>query len=168
MSMTDGHIFFDRNLFDKGQRPAINHALSVTRVGRQTQTSLRWSVNRELSSFFTLYTRTENFIHFGAEVSEGIRSTLDLGAKVLAFFNQPPGSIYSIELQILFICILWSGKWGSKKIDAIDTSVRAVVTNYENTEQFRTDFVNLVNTSPTLNALLGNFLKQYTKFEQYI
>ncbi|MFC1621848.1 F0F1 ATP synthase subunit alpha [Patescibacteria group bacterium] len=42
MAITDGHIFFDKDYFEEGRRPAINHFLSVTRVGRQTQSRLRW------------------------------------------------------------------------------------------------------------------------------
>src|SRR3989344_6195922 len=64
MSMTDGHIYFDNNLFTEGRRPAVNPFLSVTRVGRQTQTELERTISRELISFLTLREKIENFAHF--------------------------------------------------------------------------------------------------------
>ena len=55
MSMTDGHLYFDSDMFTKGQRPAINPFLSVTRVGRQTQTPVQRQINREVLNFLTLF-----------------------------------------------------------------------------------------------------------------
>jgi F-type H+/Na+-transporting ATPase subunit alpha len=168
MSMTDGHIFFDQELFNSGRRPAVNYFYSVTRVGRQTQDPLRWSINRELNSFFALYRRTENFIHFGAELNQGIKSTLDLGSRVIAFFNQKPEVSLDINLQMIFICILWSGIWNSKPEEEIDSAVSKVMSYYKNDENFRNSMLQLVKVSTDLNNLLGNFMKDLHKVERYI
>ena len=87
MSMTDGHLYFDKDLFYLGRRPAINPFLSVTRVGRQTQTNLRREINREIISFLNLYEKMQSYIHFGAELNENIKSTLSTGAKIIQFFQ---------------------------------------------------------------------------------
>ena len=58
--MTDGHIFFDIDLYNQGVRPAINYFLSVTRVGRQTQTAIRYKINRELTAILSLYEKTKS------------------------------------------------------------------------------------------------------------
>ena len=54
MSITDGHLFFDSNVFAEGRRPAVNIPLSVTRVGKQTQDKISKDINRELSSLFAV------------------------------------------------------------------------------------------------------------------
>src|SRR3989338_6425039 len=85
MSMTDGHIFFDIDLYSQGKRPAVNPFLSVTRVGHQTQTPLQRDVSRELSSFLVSYERMKQFMHFGAEVGEAAKNVLNLGEQVDVF-----------------------------------------------------------------------------------
>ena len=55
MGMTDGHIFLDSNIYFQGRRPAVNLSLSVTRVGRQTQSALLRDINHELTAFLTTY-----------------------------------------------------------------------------------------------------------------
>ena len=75
---TDGHIFFDSNVFAEGRRPAINIPLSVTRVGKQTQDHISKDINRELSSMFAVYERVENLSHFGSEMTDSVKSIFSM------------------------------------------------------------------------------------------
>ena len=108
MGITDGHIFFDTNVYNKGRRPAIDVSLSVTRVGRQTQSLLKREINRELTAFISLYERMENFSHFGAELSEKIKSILRTGQKIYYFFNQHFSVIIPEELQLIVFGLIWT------------------------------------------------------------
>lgn len=168
MSMTDGHIFFDKDLFYSGQRPAVNYYISVTRVGRQTQSKLRWSINRELTTFLTLYKRTENFVHFGAELSEGIRSTLAMGSKLFHFFTQLTNITLDINLQILFFIILWSGHWNSKTDDELTSAIQAIVQKYSTDPAFKTTVDTLINHQEDVNSLLSKFMKSLPELERYL
>ena len=107
MSMTDGHIFFDSNVYYEGRRPAINLPLSVTRVGRQTQTALLRNINREISSFLTLYDRVQNLSHFGAELSPSIKETIVTGESIYHFFSQEYTVLIPIQVQIVLFSLLW-------------------------------------------------------------
>lgn len=109
MSITDGHLFFDNNVYARGVRPAINTPLSVTRVGKQTQSKLMKDVNRELSSLFSVYEKIENLSHFGSEVSESVKSTLLLGEKIQYFFNQPEGLTFPQEVYLTLFSLVWLG-----------------------------------------------------------
>lgn len=109
MSITDGHIFFDNNVYAKGIRPAINTPLSVTRVGKQTQDKITKDMNRELSSLFSVYEKVENLSHFGSELSESVKNTLRLGEKVQYFFNQTEGQIFPREVYLPLFCLVWLG-----------------------------------------------------------
>lgn len=160
MSMTDGHLFFDKEYYYSGRRPAINNFVSVTRVGRQTQTPLRWAVNRELNSFFALYNRTKNFVHFGAELNEGIKSTLKLGDRIILFFNQTPDVIYELNLQIAVFCAIWSGTWNTKDDKEFLSTIKAARDKYHKDEKLRQIVDQLITEAADFNDLLGKFMKQ--------
>jgi F-type H+-transporting ATPase subunit alpha len=107
MSITDGHLFFDSNVFAQGRRPAINIPLSVTRVGKQTQDRISKDINRELNSLFAIYDRVENLSHFGSELNASVQSTFSMGEKVHQFFNQPAGVILPREIYLILFSLVW-------------------------------------------------------------
>lgn len=107
MSITDGHIFFDSNVFAEGRRPAVNIPLSVTRVGKQTQDHISKDINRELSSMFSVYERVENLSHFGSEMTDSVKSIFATGNKVYSFFNQDAGIIIPKEVSLILFSLIW-------------------------------------------------------------
>jgi F-type H+/Na+-transporting ATPase subunit alpha len=116
MSMTDGHVFFDGELFFKGRRPAINPFVSVTRVGHQTQTGLAREAGRVLLDLLSGYERTQSFLKFGAELGESSRQILTMGDRVLAFFDQSTTRIVPYNLQLVMLAMLISGMWNGKNL----------------------------------------------------
>ncbi|MDC0449025.1 F0F1 ATP synthase subunit alpha [bacterium] len=161
MSITDGHIYFDQDLFEKGRRPAVNYFLSVTRVGRQTQSRIHWGVNRELSSFLTLYDKTQQFIHFGAELNDGIRSTLATGDRIFELFNQPMGIIIPVNVQIFFFCLLWSGVLGDISVEKSNELLNKIIQKHNVSEEFQKYVRGYVEESKDFNMLLGKISSQY-------
>jgi len=156
MSMTDGHIFFDSSMFDQGKRPAVNTFLSVTRVGKQVQSMLHQSLHRELSGFLSLLRKHERFVHFGAELSEGIRASLETGKKVTAFFNQPPQRIYPLNVQYFLFTLIWGGLLGEKQTANLEFLARKLSDMYEKDSDFRQYVDKLIEDSPDFNVLLSN------------
>lgn len=155
MSITDGHVFFDKDLFVSGRRPAINYFLSVTRVGRQTQSKIRWGINHELNTFLSLYEKSQNFIHFGAELNEGLKSTLEIGEKILSFFDQPMGKTFSLNVQIIVFCLLWIGTFKDESSSKIRFVVERALALYQTEKGFKDDIDNLINGSADFNDLLS-------------
>lgn len=131
MSMTDGHIYFDNDLFFRGRRPAIDPFVSVTRVGRQTQTPLTRDAGRVLYELLNSYEKTQSFLKFGAELGESSRQILAMGDRVLAFFDQPQYTVVPGNVQIALLALLLSGVWDGKNtlkmVEAYikDTGVRS-------------------------------------------
>jgi F-type H+-transporting ATPase subunit alpha len=164
MSITDGHVYFDTELFEQGRRPSVNYFLSVTRVGRQTQSKLHWGVNRELSSFLTLLEKTKRYIHFGAEINEGIRSTLAMGDRIMTLFNQPMGKIFPINLQMFLFSLIWAGLLG----DISPTELTKVMDNslksYMLEDDFRQLVDKLIEENEDFNVLLGKISSQSKSF----
>jgi len=108
MGMTDGHIFFDSNVYKEGRRPAVNIPLSVTRVGKQIQTPAERSVNRELMSFLGLYEKTQALSHFGAELTDHVKVVLKNGEKIYKFFTQPQDMVVPPEVQMVTFAMIWN------------------------------------------------------------
>jgi F-type H+-transporting ATPase subunit alpha len=168
MSITDGHLFFDSDLFKSNRRPAINYFLSVTRVGRQTQDLLRWNINRELASFFVLYNKTERFIHFGSELNEGIRATLQMGDKLNRFFNQDLSQTFNIELEIFAFASIWSSQRGFEQLDTIPITMASLSLAYEKNSVLKEKVDQVVHSSKDLNTLLSNIRSSYSSLPDFV
>ena len=154
MSMTDGHIYFDSNLFSEGRRPAINPFLSVTRVGKQTQTSSKRSINRELLSFLTLFDKLRNFSHFGAELTESVRVTLDTGTRILGIFDQDPNIIIPSNVQTIFLTLIWIGSIKETDTKKLNLYRGKLVGLYNSNSAYREYIDKIVSSSKTFNDLI--------------
>ncbi|OGC51268.1 hypothetical protein A2709_02485 [candidate division WWE3 bacterium RIFCSPHIGHO2_01_FULL_43_9] len=156
MSITDGHIYFDKELFLQGRKPAVNYFLSVTRVGRQTQTKLKWSISRELGSFLTLLERTQSFVHFGAEINEGIKSTLTMGDRLTqGLFNQTSEEILPTNLQIVLFTLIWSQAFKDSDSKQLVVQRNKIIQSYKTDASYRTTVDKMVESCDELNKLLG-------------
>jgi F0F1-type ATP synthase alpha subunit len=150
MSITDGHLLFDNNIFAKGIRPAINTGLSVTRVGKQTQDKIMKDINREVAGLFSVYEKVENLSHFGSELSESVKNTLKLGKKVQDFFNQPEGITFPKEVYLVLFALVWLGIVNTEEeIEAARQKLSEANKNESNSALLK----NVINTD-SFNSLL--------------
>ncbi|HVA96347.1 MAG TPA: hypothetical protein VND99_01710 [Candidatus Acidoferrales bacterium] len=161
MSMTDGHIYFDVDMFTKGNRPAINPFVSVSRVGRQTQTPLRLTLSRELTSFLSLHRRLESFSHFSAEAGSGIKRTLAVAERIFAFFTQRATEVKNLDLQIVIFCLLWTDYW--QDIQKMEKDIETISQTYKNSMEAQSLVKSLVSNAQSLNELLLAVRKQQDK-----
>jgi len=155
MSMTDGHLYFDSDLFAKGRRPAINPFLSVTRVGRQTQSTLKRDINREILSFLTISEKMQNFSHFGAELSEASKVTLAVGEKVIKFLDQGPSTTMPINLQILLFSMLWENILQNRNIEPIGGDINKIIETYKTKPSVSKAIDEVITNAKTFNEMLG-------------
>ncbi len=155
MSMTDGHIYFDHNLFTQGRRPAVNPFLSVTRVGRQTQTNVKRNTSRELLAFLTLYEKMLAYSHFGAELTESAKVTIDTGKKILSLFDQDIRVTIPNSVQMILFCLIWGQIFTDAQIEKL-TDIKVQMTNYYNKDAKYREFVDkMIEEAKTLNELLN-------------
>lgn len=106
MGMTDGHILFDAEIYNKGSRPAINIPLSVTRVGRQTQNDLLRKITLEILSVLSQYEKIQNISHLGSELSDDSKHILEKGTAFQVMLHQEH-LIIPRDIQIIFFGIVW-------------------------------------------------------------
>jgi F0F1-type ATP synthase alpha subunit len=149
MSMTDGHIFFDQGTFAQGRRPAVNIPLSVTRVGRQAQSSLKRDINQKLTSFLSSFDQMQNLSHFGAELSGKVQNTLKTGEKLFSLFKQANHETLGEEAQLILFALIWSNILGEQDISKARETMGKISKDKKNVAYFKT-----VVTADTLDQLL--------------
>lgn len=154
MSMTDGHIYFDSNLFSEGRRPAVNPFISVTRVGKQTQSASKRSINRELLSFLTLYEKMRKFSHFGAEVTDSIKVTTETGNKLLIFFDQDPNAIIPSSVQVILLTLIWGGNIQDVNLKTLGQHRDKISEHYLNNLNYKKYIDDMINASSSFNDLI--------------
>lgn len=159
MSITDGHLFFDKAVFNEGRRPAINSYLSVTRVGYQAQTPLVRSVAREVSRFLSHYKRLRDFLHFGAEVGYSVQSALKQGEMLMALLHQRIVSI-PMAASLLLIGGIWSQAWSTLETDAVVAKYTAVIERYAKDEAFRSRVDALIVKANSLQQLVAGIKQE--------
>jgi F-type H+/Na+-transporting ATPase subunit alpha len=160
MAMTDGHLFFDIDLYNEGKRPAVNPFLSVTRVGRQVQTKLMKDVGREVTSFLVTYDKMKQFLHFGAEVGQAARNVLLLGGKVEAFLNQSNFSNMDINLNILILGGIWAGIWNEVESNNLKRSYEQIILNFNTNDVYHKQVTDFVSAQENFSTLITNLRRE--------
>ena len=103
ISITDGQIFLESDLFYSGVRPAINVGISVSRVGGNAQTKAMKKVAGRLKLDLAQYRELEAFAQFGSELDPATQRTLARGERMVATLNQPQYQPWAFEEQVVAI-----------------------------------------------------------------
>ena len=103
ISITDGQIFLESDLFFSGVRPAINVGISVSRVGGNAQTKAMKKVAGRLRLDLAQYRELEAFAQFGSELDAQTQRTLARGERMVATLNQPQYAPWPLEEQVVAI-----------------------------------------------------------------
>ncbi|MET6998567.1 F0F1 ATP synthase subunit alpha [Chitinophaga defluvii] len=103
ISITDGQIFLEGNLFNAGIRPAINVGISVSRVGGNAQIKSMKKVSGTLKLDQAQYREMEAFSKFGGDLDAATKSVLDKGARNVEILKQAQFSPYAVEKQVAMI-----------------------------------------------------------------
>jgi F-type H+-transporting ATPase subunit alpha len=117
ISITDGQIFLESDLFNQGVRPAINVGTSVSRVGGSAQTKAMKSVAGRLRLDLAQYRELEAFSAFGSDLDKASRDQLARGARLVELLKQPQNQPFATERQVVSI---WAGTTG--KLDDVPVS----------------------------------------------
>jgi F-type H+-transporting ATPase subunit alpha len=103
ISITDGQIFLEGNLFNAGIRPAINVGISVSRVGGNAQIKSMKKVAGTLKLDQALYRELEAFSKFGGDLDAATKSVIDKGARNVEILKQPQFTPFAVEKQVAII-----------------------------------------------------------------
>lgn len=109
ISITDGQIFLETDLFNQGVRPAINVGISVSRVGGAAQIKAMKSVAGQLRLNLAQYRNLEAFAAFGSDLDAASRAQLDRGARMVELLKQPQYTPFPVDREVVSI---WAGTNG--------------------------------------------------------
>ncbi len=103
ISITDGQIYLETNLFNQGVRPAINAGLSVSRVGGSAQTKAMKSTSASLRVELAQYRELESFAQFGSELDKDTLTRLEHGKRIVEILKQPQYQPMSMQDQVMIL-----------------------------------------------------------------
>jgi F-type H+-transporting ATPase subunit alpha len=130
ISITDGQIFLETDLFNSGVRPAINVGISVSRVGGNAQVKAMKKVAGTLRLNLAQYRELEAFSAFGSDLDKASKAQLERGARLVELLKQPQYNPYPVERQVVSI---WAGTSG--QLDDVPV---------EDIRRFETEFLDYV------------------------
>jgi len=104
ISITDGQIFLETELFHSGQRPAVNVGLSVSRVGGKAQTKAMKRVSGTLRIDLAQYREMESFTQFSSDLDDATRNMLNYGRSLYQLLKQPLYHPMSLAKQVVLLC----------------------------------------------------------------
>jgi F-type H+-transporting ATPase subunit alpha len=148
ISITDGQIFLQSDLFAANQRPAIDVGVSVSRVGGAAMTKALKAVTGSLKVDLAQYRAMEAFAMFASDLDAASRQQLDRGSRLMALLKQPAYSPYPVEEMTVS---LWVGTTG--RLDKIPTG---------DVLKFEQEFLDYLRTS---QAGILSTIRETLKFE---
>ncbi len=132
ISITDGQIFLETDLFNKGIRPAISVGLSVSRVGGAAQTKAVKKVSGSIKLDLAQYRELQAFAQFGSDLDETTKAKLDRGARAVEIFKQDQYAPKSMEMEVAVMYAVQNGYYD-------DVAVERVVECQKALEEFLTE-----------------------------
>ncbi|TMK40809.1 MAG: F0F1 ATP synthase subunit alpha, partial [Alphaproteobacteria bacterium] len=109
ISITDGQIYLESDLFFQGIRPALNVGLSVSRVGSSAQTKAMKKVAGRIKGELAQYREMAAFAQFGSDLDASTQRMLNRGSRLTELLKQPQFSPLKMEEQV---CVIWAGANG--------------------------------------------------------
>ena len=104
ISITDGQIFLETDLFHSGIRPAVNVGLSVSRVGGKAQTKAMKTVSGSLRVDMSQYREMEAFSQFSSDLDEATKNVLEYGRSLVDLLKQPLYNPMPLHKQVILLC----------------------------------------------------------------
>ena len=109
ISITDGQIFLESNLFNAGMRPAVNVGLSVSRVGGAAQTKAMKKASGSIRIYLAQYREMEVFTQFASDLDDATKAQLQHGKALMELLKQPLSHPLSMHEQVLTLCMATDG-----------------------------------------------------------
>ena len=166
ISITDGQIFLETELFNAGIMPAVNPGISVSRVGGDAQIKAMKKVAGSLKLLYSQYRELQSFAQFGSDLDADTKSRLALGERIVAVLKQGSNAGVEVAHQV---CILYAVIHGYLKDISIDRIPTFEARLYEFMDNRHADVLSAIrstgklepDTEEALKAALSELLKEF-------
>src|SRR3989441_216613 len=129
ISITDGQIYLETDLFYQGVRPAISVGLSVSRVGSAAQIKAMKQVAGKLKGDLAQFRELAAFAQFGSELDAATQAKIDRGKRIIELFNQPQHDPIPVTVQVVLLWVVQNGYLDEIPVDRIK-DYQATLTEY--------------------------------------
>ncbi|MDF2801041.1 MAG: synthase subcomplex alpha subunit [Anaerocolumna sp.] len=168
ISITDGQIFLESELFNAGIMPAVNPGISVSRVGGAAQIKAMKQVSGQLKLMYSQYRELQSFAQFGSDLDKDTRARLDQGERIVEVLKQDRNSPVPVELQVAIIYAVVNNYLSDIKVNDIKEYEKEL--SFELTSYYD-DLLTVIRSGASLDndskSKLEEALKKFTdKFKQ--
>ena len=119
ISITDGQIFLETELFNAGVMPAVNPGISVSRVGGAAQIKAMKQVAGSLKLLYSQYRELQSFAQFGSDLDEDTKARLSLGERIVAVLKQKNNAPVAVSHQVCILYAVVKGYLNDLSVDQI-------------------------------------------------
>ena len=167
ISITDGQIFLETELFNSGVMPAVNPGISVSRVGGDAQIKAMKKVAGSLKLLYSQYRELQSFAQFGSDLDADTKSRLALGERIVAVLKQKNGSPKEVAQQVCIIYAVTHGYLNSIAVEDVPEFEKRLEEHMDNyhadvLEAIRTTGKLETETEAALKAALDELVAQFT------
>ena len=167
ISITDGQIFLETELFNSGVMPAVNPGISVSRVGGDAQIKAMKKVSGSLKLLYSQYRELQSFSQFGSDLDADTKSRLALGERIVAVLKQKNGSPKEVAQQVCIIYAVTHGYLNTIAVEDIPEFEKRLEEHMDNyhadvLEAIRTTGKLETETETALKAALDELVAQFT------
>jgi len=141
ISITDGQIFLEADLYNKGIIPAVNVGISVSRVGGSAQTKIMKKVSGRLKLDLASYFELEAFSQFSSDLDETTKKTLERGKRTVSSLIQKQNAPYSLPQEVLILYLVTNGYLDKVVIEKVNTRINEFLIYVEKNNQ---DLITLI------------------------
>ena len=131
ISITDGQIYLESDLFYQGVRPAINAGLSVSRVGSSAQTKAMKKVAGKLRLELAQFRELQAFVQFASDLDEGTKSKIHRGQMIVEILKQTDGTPMGFETQVVVFYATLRGYFDGIPVDVLKDTEEKLVEYFE-------------------------------------
>jgi F-type H+/Na+-transporting ATPase subunit alpha len=159
ISITDGQIYLETDLFYQGIRPAISVGLSVSRVGSAAQLKAMKQVAGQLKGDLAQFRELAAFAQFGSELDAKTQAQIDSGKRIMEIFKQPQFSPVPVEVQVAVLWAAQNGYFADVPLERVK-EFQAKLTEYLSTR--KAELLQRIARQKTLDANLTAELRAVT------
>lgn len=158
ISITDGQIFLESDLFYKGIRPAVNVGISVSRVGSSAQTKAMKKVAGKLKLTLAQFRELESFAQFGSDLDPETQKQLDIGSRLVEILKQPQYHPYSLGESVTLLYAATNGFLSQVELSKVTDYSKALL---EKLNTSGASIKNTIESEKVLSEETENKLKQF-------
>ena len=156
ISITDGQIFLETELFNSGVMPAVNPGISVSRVGGDAQIKAMKKVAGSLKLLYSQYRELQSFAQFGSDLDADTKSRLALGERIVAVLKQKNGSPKEVAQQVCIIYAVTHGYLNDIPVEKVSEFEKRLEEHMDN---HHADVLEAIRTTGKLETETENGLK---------